>query len=206
MPLWRNGCLMDSTFPAYYISRKMGLMLLSFMLILVSLSLILVKQNLALKASLRARVEVPKGLKLGTAVPALEGKDLSGNKIAVGYDAGGRKTILLSFSPQCSFCEKNMPNWEAIIKGADKNAFRVIGLSLSSLGLEEYVARHNFADTPLMTEINAGSRFVYKLGSTPQTILIDASGKVEKVWTGWIKGEVREEVEQSLGVKLPSDE
>jgi hypothetical protein len=112
--------------------------------------------------------------------------------------------VLLSFSPQCGFCEKNMPNWEAIIKGVDKNVFRVAAVSLTLAGTQEYVARHNFADTLLIAEVKADDKRAYKFQVTPQTILIDVSGKVEKVWTGLIQGEVRKEIEQYLDIKLPA--
>ncbi len=189
----------------YYVSGKMRLVLVSFALILVVLNIILVMQNRDLKASLNARVGRPDDLKPGTAVPALEGTDLNGNAVIISYGVDRRKTVLLSFSPQCDFCEKNMPNWEAIIKGVDKNTFRVVGISLIAAGTKEYISRHNFADTLLMTDIRVENRKAYKFHSTPQTVLIDASGKVEKVWTGLIRGEMRKEIEQALGVRLPAE-
>jgi len=189
----------------YQISRKMGLVLLLLMLILVALNIILVKQNRDLKTSMNAHPGRPEDIRSGTAVPALEGKDLNGNTFTISYGADRRKTVLLSFSPQCGICDMNMPNWEAIIKGVDKNAFRVAAVSLVTEGTKEYIARHNFGDTPLMAEIKAEGRSAYKFHSTPQTVLIDASGKVEKVWTGLVRGEMRKEIEQALGVKLPAE-
>lgn len=189
----------------YQVSRKMGLALLLFMLILIALNIVLVKQNRDLKASMNAHPSRPEDIKPGTIVPALEGRNLSGDAFTISYGVDRRKTVLLSFSPQCSFCDKNMPNWEAIIKDMDKGAFRVAAVSLNTAGTKEYVARHNFADALLMTEIKAENQSAYKFHATPQTLLIDASGKVEKVWTGLIQGEMRKEIEQALGVKLPSE-
>lgn len=176
-----------------------------FMLILLILNVILVKQNISLKASLSTRPKRDSSLEPGMKVPALEGKDLDGNEMIISYGSDRRKTVLLSFSPQCGFCEKNMPNWDAITKNANKDLFRVAAVSLIAHGTKEYIARHNFVDTPLIAEIKAENKIAYKFNSTPQTLLIDADGKVEKVWTGLIRGEVRKEVEQALSIELPSE-
>jgi hypothetical protein len=80
----------------------------------------LVKQNRDLKASMNADPDRPEEIKPGTTVPALEGKNLSEGAFTISFGADRRKTALLSFLPQCSFCDKNMPNWKAIIKDIDK--------------------------------------------------------------------------------------
>ena len=115
------------------------------------------------------------------------------------------KRYYLASPPSAAFARKICQTREAIIRGVDKTTFRVAGVSLVPSGTKEYTARHNFADILLMTEIKPESKSAYKLGMTPQTILIDASGKVEKIWTGLIRGEAQKEVEQLLGVKLPTN-
>jgi hypothetical protein len=57
----------------------MGLALVLFMFTLIALNIILVKQNRDLKASMSAQPSRPEDIKPGTTVPALEGRNLSGN-------------------------------------------------------------------------------------------------------------------------------
>jgi hypothetical protein len=41
------------------------------------------------------------------------------------------------------------------------------------------------------------------MNETPQTILIDSDGKVEKLWIGLLSPDERSEIEQSFSLKLP---
>ena len=96
-----------------------------------------------------------------------------------------------------------MPNWDAIINGLDRRFFRLAGVSLQSEGFKEYASRHGINRIPILTKIDPKYRVTYNMALTPQTILIDASGKVEKVWTGLLRGDDKQKVEQSLNVRLP---
>jgi hypothetical protein len=42
----------------------------------------------------------------------------------------------------------------------------------------------------------------YKLAQVPQLVLIEQGGKVEKVWTGAIRGTMLEDMQKSLGVEV----
>jgi hypothetical protein len=63
----------------------MGLALVLFMFTLIALNIILVKQNRDLKASMNARPSRPEDIKPGTTVPALEGRNLSGDAFTISY-------------------------------------------------------------------------------------------------------------------------
>lgn len=142
-------------------------------------------------------------VKPGTALPALEGLDNNGDRHIFSYGQDSRKTVLLVLSPRCRACEENMPNWEALIKGIDHRSFRLVGVSLQSESLKEYASRHGIDQFPILTKIDPKYRVTYNLALTPQTILIDADGKVEKVWTGLLRGEDKQNVELALNVRLP---
>ena len=89
------------------------------------------------------------------------------------------------------------------MKGLDRRSFRLAGVSLQSEGFEEYASRHGINQVPILTKIDPKYRVAYNLALTPQTILIDADGKVEKVWTGFLRGEDKQNVELALNVRLP---
>jgi hypothetical protein len=96
-----------------------------------------------------------------------------------------------------------MTNWVAIVNGLDRRSFRLAAVSLQAEGLNEYASQHGIAQVPILTKIDPKYRVVYNLALTPQTILIDADGKVEKVWTGILRGEDKQGVELALNVRLP---
>jgi peroxiredoxin len=97
-----------------------------------------------------------------------------------------------------------MPNWKAIAQGLDRKSYRIVAVSILSEGVKEYVAQHDLPDVPVIADVDPKSRVAYEMTVTPQTILINSDGKVEKVWTGFIQADERNEIERSLGLKLPT--
>src|SRR5262245_34362476 len=105
---------------------------------LLLMNVLLVQQNKKLQV-LATRPDRALEIKLGTALPPLEGLDSNGNKHSFNYGQDRRKTVLLVLSPRCHACEENMPNWAAIINGFDRRSFRLAAVSLQSNGSEEYI-------------------------------------------------------------------
>jgi hypothetical protein len=96
-----------------------------------------------------------------------------------------------------------MPNWKAILQSLDRNSYRIVAVSIVSDGVKEYVAQQNLTDVPIIAEVNPKSRVSYEMNVTPQTILINSDGKVEKLWIGVLSLDERNEVEQFFSLKLP---
>lgn len=193
---------MAITTRAFQVGRSTMSLYLTMGIVLVTLNVLLVQQNRNLKAQ-ASRMNRSLELKPGTEVPSIEGTDLRGEKLAFDYKTDSRKTLLLVFSPSCSACKENMANWEAVTRGIDQTAFRVVAISLLPEDTEEYVARYDLGGVPVIADINPKTRVAYNFVVTPQTSLVGADGRVEKVWTGLIRGEERQEVERTLGVRLP---
>ena len=143
-------------------------------------------------------------LKEGTIVPSLSGIDLDGNRYALAYGSDPRKVVMFVFSPRCGFCTKNMPNWIAIADTLDRKSFRIVAVSIVSEGVKDYVSQSKLAGVPIIAEVDPKSRLSYEMTVTPQTILIDSTGRVEKVWIGLTLKDDRADIERSLKVKLPT--
>jgi peroxiredoxin len=135
-------------------------------------------------------------------VPSLSGTDLDGKDFTLSYSNDPRKVVLLVFSPRCGACTKNMPNWKAMLQSLDQNSYRIVAVSTVSDGVKEYVGQQKLTDIPIISEVDPKSRVSYEMNVTPQTILINSDGVVEKLWIGVLSPDERNEVEQSLGLKL----
>jgi hypothetical protein len=170
--------------------------------VLLLVNVLLLHQNNRLKV-LAKRPDRALEVKTGTMLPPLEGIDINGNRQSIKYGQDPRKTILLILSSRCRACEENRPNWQAIIAGLDRQSFRLAAVSLQSEGFKEYASRHGITQIPILTEIDPKYRVAYNLALTPQIILIDSGGKVEKVWTGLLQREDKQDVELALNVRLP---
>jgi len=169
---------------------------------LLPMNLLLVQQNKKLKV-LASRADRALEVKPGTTLPPLVGFDSNGDSFRVDYGQDRRKTVLFVLAPRCHACEENVPNWEAIINGLDQRSFRLVAVSLQSEGLNDYANRPGINQVPVLTKFDPKYRVAYNLALTPQTILIDPDGKVEKVWTGIPKEEDKQDIELALNVQLP---
>jgi peroxiredoxin len=193
---------MNSSLSVCKANDRVAALLMFFGAVLLLVNVLLVQQNKKLKV-LAGRPDRALEARPGTALPPLEGIDSDGNRRTLNYGQGSRKTVLLVFSPRCSACEENMPNWKAIINGLDRRAFQIAAVSLQAEGVKEFAGRHGIGRIPIFAKIDPKYRIAYNLALTPQVILIDSGGKVEKVWTGALRGEGQQDVERALNVRLP---
>jgi peroxiredoxin len=80
----------------------------------------------------------------GMVMPDLEVKDLSGRKVVLDYRATTKSTVLYVFTPSCSWCALNSENLSSLAKQIPVD-YRLIGVSLSGDGLENYMKAHSIS-------------------------------------------------------------
>lgn len=141
-------------------------------------------------------------LKIGTAVPPITVVRFDGQQEVISYQsATNQSTVLYVFTPPCTWCARNMDNLKALVE-KESGQYRLIGLSLSDTGLGEYVAK-NQLNLPVYSGLSAETLKVYKLGGTPQTIVVSPDGRVVQNWAGAYVGDQKSQIEAFFHVKLP---
>ena len=142
-------------------------------------------------------------LKVGTTVPPITAKRLDGDQDqdAISYRSTNEATVLYVFTPSCVWCARNLDNLKALLD-QKSSQYRVIGVSLSEQGLAEYLAK-NELKLPVYSGLSPETLKTYKLGSTPQTIVISPEGKVLQDWVGAYVGDQKAQVEAFFHVRLP---
>jgi len=134
------------------------------------------------------------------AVP-ITAKDPSGASAKIEFP-GPVPTIVYVFSPQCGWCERNWPSFRALAERV-RGPYRVVALSLTSRGLAEHIEGLDLS-FPVYFNPAPESQAAYRMGTTPQTLVVSASGRVERVWVGAYAGSVKEDVERFFNVTLPA--
>jgi peroxiredoxin len=175
------------------------------MMFIVALSL---ASNLYLAYTIRnlaagptAKFSAGAPLSVGASAPDIIAKNLAGTDEKISFKEMDKPSIIYVFSPSCIWCNRNQENLKTIV--ASKRAtHRIIGVSLVSEGVKEYVAKYNF-DFPVYVNPTPDTVKAYNLGGTPQTIVISNSGKVEQNWEGAFAGETKSKVEGYFGIALP---
>lgn len=156
-----------------------------------------VRELTGMQNALRAGRE----LEVGTAVPPITARRVDGGSETITYADSARPTVLYVFTPQCIWCARNLDNLKTLVEQKGKD-YRFIGISLSREGLEKYVADHQLT-FPIYTDIPKEAGEAYKMGGTPQTVVISPQGKVLQNWPGAYAGDQKSQVEKYFDITLP---
>lgn len=140
----------------------------------------LFRQNRSLQEALAPQIAA------GTQLQMLSALTLDGRIVPVGFPALGSKLLILTFSPGCPACQANQAKWMNLASTlGQKGTVRVLWVSRDPIEVtKEYCLKHGIplsdvlADPPYRTHAQLG------LARVPNTVLVDASGTVEKVWPG----------------------
>lgn len=165
---------------------------------------LLIKQNRTLKAAITHGARQPEFLKQGQQVPPLAAKNLSGQRQVLNY-ADHAKTVLLVFLTQCEACERSLPYWREIAAACARNQYQIFGISLDNAAKTKAFLTSQGLSLETLVDVDAATSEAYKLTLTPQTIVIDNNGKVERIWPGTFGKETKLEVEKYFGVSAVDD-
>jgi len=195
-----EGSPQDNQTNTWSISRGFQILTISLLVVSVALNVALSRRNKALSAALFS-VKAEQSLPIGSTLPPIEAFDLAHNLQVLKYDPATSPTVFYVFTPQCGWCAKNASNLRTLSERI-KGRYRLIGLSLSSVGLDEYVAQQGM-DFPVYTNLSPQSIAAYHLGGTPTTIVVSAEGKLLREWKGAYMGSSKREIEEYFGVSVP---
>lgn len=137
----------------------------------------------------------------GTLVPEIVGLGADGSPATLHYNETGVPTVLYVFTPQCGWCKKNLANFHALIDQAG-GRYRVVGIALTRQDLDAYIRNENLRIL-ILADVRGDVRDTYRLGGTPETIVVSPASKVLKVWSGAYEGHLQAEIEKFLQVRLP---
>jgi len=182
-------------------ARLSGFLILATLLVCsLGINLLLARRVVSLK-TLVGTLKSEARLAEGDKVSAITARDPQGHIAVLDYGNTNVPTVLFVISPTCGWCTKNIMNMRALAEKAG-DRYRFVGLSLSSDKLSEYVAE-NKLQFPVYTDLPFVPLQDYKLGGTPQTIVVSPNGEVMKLWSGAFADNVQKDVEAYFGVNLP---
>lgn len=153
-------------------------------------------QNIRLRAPI-PRPGAREGLALGSTVTSLSLKNGSEGKVELRFPSGEKPVVLYSISSSCEFCAKNADLARAL-EARIQADYQFITLCVDG-NLEGCRGKTGKGPVYVPTPESAAA---LRLGPVPQTILLSASGRVERVWTGGFQNANKEELETYFGAPL----
>lgn len=121
----------------------------------------------------------------GAQLQRLTGLGFDGRLEPVSFPHAGSKLLIITFSPGCPACQANQEGWMKLAGALEPKGVRALWVSRDSMEItRDYCLKHGIplsvtlADPPYRTYVQLG------LARVPNTMLVSADGRVEKVWAG----------------------
>jgi hypothetical protein len=140
-----------------------------------------------------AKENLERQLEIGIVAPPIRVRGMDGSTALITYGRGDAPTVLYFFSPGCDTCERNVENIKRLAN-LKKHEYRIVGLSLSEDGLEQYAKDHDL-NFPVYAGLGVDTTLAYKLGRVPQTTIVSGDGRVLANWYGAYDGKLRPAIE-----------
>ncbi|MBK9167491.1 MAG: redoxin domain-containing protein [Bryobacterales bacterium] len=169
--------------------------------VLLFLSLSLNVWHALVLNDIRSRSAASSPLAVGTHLEPLVASDLDGRQVVVDFAATEVPTVLYVFSPQCVWCERNVENIRELAAQV-KGRYRFVALSTSSQSIAEYVRVRQF-DFDVLINPSASVVKTYRLGPTPQTLVVAPGGRLTQNWQGAYADDMKGRIEQFFALQLP---
>jgi peroxiredoxin len=142
-------------------------------------NILLLHQNRNLQETLAPQITA------GAHFEKLAGLTLDGRFEPLTLPSADSKLLILTFSPGCPACQANQEGWMKLARALEQKGVRVLWVSRDSMEVtRDYCMKHGvplahaLADPPYRTYVQLG------LARVPNTVLVGANGRVEKVWVG----------------------
>ncbi len=96
----------------------------------------------------------------------------------------GEPRLIFYMSAHCGICGQNMPVWSAIARQVGpKHALFLVSDPVEMPLMPAYLAKYDLGGFPVVTADREIVNRYYML-TVPKTVVVDADGKVVKVWRG----------------------
>ncbi len=170
---------MTGTQPKSRFSKMIEILLWLVGLGVLAENIFLFQQNRRLSEALAPQITA------GTQLQMLAGVAFDGRLEPVTLPAPGSKLLIITFSPGCPACQTNQEGWMRLTSTLEHKGVRVLWVSRDPIEItRDYCTKHGIrlsdtlADPPYRTFAQLG------LARVPNTLLVGAEGRVEKVWAG----------------------
>jgi peroxiredoxin len=121
----------------------------------------------------------------GTQLRMLAGLGFDGRLEPVDLPAAGSKLLIITFSPGCPACQANQDGWMKLAGVLEQRGVRVLWVSRDPIEItRDYCTKHGIRLSDTLADPPYGTFAQLGLARVPNTLLVGAEGRVEKVWAG----------------------
>jgi len=140
-------------------------------------NIVLFRQNLHLKEALAPQISA------GTQLQMLAGLALDGRLEQVALPAADSELLIITFSPGCPACQANQDGWMRLASTLEQKGVRVLWVSRDPIEItRNYCMKHGISLSDTLADPSYRTFAQLGLARVPNTLLVGAGGRVEKLW------------------------
>ena len=144
-----------------------------------SLVLVLALQKRDLLTRIETLTERIRDPYVGMYVPSVTLPSVTGDSVLLGGPSVGHVQILFVFTTTCQCCKASLPAWKRIASELTAmEQVEVVWVSLDSVEATRRYLAENGIELPVVSLTDQRLRALYRAGVTPQTLIVDAEGRV----------------------------
>ena len=170
---------MNSTSGSTRLSAVMEIVIWLAGLGVLAANVLLLRQNRSLQDTLAPQIVT------GAQFEKIAGLTLDGRFQPVVMPTADSELLIVTFSTGCPACQANQEGWTKLAGALEQKGVRALWVSRDPMETtKDYCLKHGIrlsdtlADPPYRTYVQLG------LARVPNTVLVGADGRVEKVWVG----------------------
>jgi peroxiredoxin len=170
---------MPGTKPKIRFSKVIEILLWLAGLGVLAENIVLLQLNRRLNETLAPQISV------GTQLQMLAGMAFDGRLESVALAAAGSKLLIITFSPGCPGCQANRDGWMRLVSTLEQKGVRVLWVSRDPIEItRDYCLKHGILLSNTLADPHYRTFAQLGLARVPNTLLVGAEGRVEKVWAG----------------------
>ncbi len=170
---------MTLAMPKIRLGRATEILLWLVALGVLAENVVLLRQNRRLREALAPQIAA------GTQLQMLSGLSLDGRQEPVALPSAGSRLLIITFSPGCPACQANQDGWMRLASTLEQRGVRVLWVSRDPIEItRDYCMKHSIPLSDTLAEPPYRTYTQLGLARVPNTLLVGASGTVEKVWPG----------------------
>lgn len=146
---------------------------------------VLVENAFLLRQNRRLEEALAPQITSGAHFEMLGGLSLDGRFQPLALPSADSKLLIITFSPGCPACQANQQGWMKLAGVLEQKGVRVLWLSRDPIAItRDYCLKHGIRLADTLADPPYGTYLQLGLARVPNTVLVGASGRVEKVWAG----------------------
>jgi peroxiredoxin len=166
-----------------------GFLLRAAVVALAATTVVLARQNHALKLESFETYERATTPHTGLLLPAFAARTLAGEATMLGETPRDGRQVLFFFNSKCPYCRASVPAWKQVLAAGGFPAAAAYGVSLDDEPVARSYARQQALPFPVVSMPGRRFAIAWRIHEVPRILVVDSEGRIVYSRAGVLQGQ-----------------